>query len=308
MKSKRKGIILAGGNASRLYPLTNSISKQLMPIYDKPMIYYPLSTLLLSGLRDILIITNSRDELAFKNLLGDGSHIGINIEYAIQPFPGGLAQAFLIGEDFIGNDSVALILGDNLFHGNQLRNQLDIAQFQEQGATIFAQRVRNPSRYGVVELDSEGRVLSIEEKPTKPKSNYALTGLYFFDNTVIKRAHKLKPSPRGELEITDIIDSYLNTGDLKIQILGRGLAWLDTGTFDSLNAAGSYIRTLQNRQGMKIGCPEEIAWELNLINNKQLEYLAKKYLNSGYGEYLLNLLFEKENENIKLDKKNVDIN
>ncbi len=302
MVSDRKGIILAGGKGSRLYPLSNVISKQLMPIYDKPMIYYPLSTLMLADIKEILLITNPSDKDSFKKLLGDGSQLGLKIEYAMQENPEGLAQAFLIGEEFIQNSNVALTLGDNLFHGNELLTQLKFANSQKNGATIFAYRVNNPSSYGVVDFDKNGNVLNIQEKPIKPLSNYAVTGLYFYDNTVVERAKLIKPSSRNELEITDLNKSYLESDNLKVQLLGRGLAWLDTGTFDSMNAAGNYIRTLQNRQGMKISCPEEIAWRLNRIDDNQLRSLAKPLLQSGYGKYLLRLLDESESEHIQLER------
>tara|TARA_Y100001968_G_C19408074_1_gene744797 strand:- start:259 stop:1179 length:921 start_codon:yes stop_codon:yes gene_type:complete len=302
MGSDRKGIILAGGKGSRLYPLTNAISKQLMPVYDKPMIYYPLSTLMLAGIKEILIITNPSDKDSFKKLLGDGSQLGLKIDYAIQQNPEGLVQAFLIGEDFIQNSPVALTLGDNLFHGNELLSQLRFANSQKNGATVFAYRVNNPSSYGVVEFDNDGNVLDIQEKPIKPLSNYAVTGLYFYDNTVVSRAKLVKPSARNELEITDLNKSYLESGDIKVQLLGRGLAWLDTGTFDSLNSAGAYIRTLQNRQGMKISCPEEIAWRLKIIDDNQLRSLAQPLLQSGYGKYLLRLLEESASEHIQLER------
>ena len=302
MNLKRKGIILAGGNGSRLYPLSNATSKQLMPLYDKPMIYYPLSTLMLAQIRDILVITKPDYEASFKNLLKDGSHLGLKIEYAVQSNPGGLVEAFLIGEEFIQDSPVTLILGDNLFHGNELLGQLKYANSQKQGATIFGYRVHNPGRYGVINFDKDGNVLEIEEKPIHPRSNYAITGLYFYDNTVVERAKKIKPSLRNELEITDLNNNYLQTNDLKVQLFGRGMAWLDTGTFDSLHSAGSYIRTLQNRQGMKISCPEEIAWRLKIIDDNQLKKLAECSLESGYGEYLLKILQESESEHSQLER------
>ncbi len=302
MISDRKGIILAGGKGSRLYPLSNAISKQLMPVYDKPMIYYPLSTLMLAGIKEILLITNPPDKDSFKNLLGDGSQLGLKIEYSIQENPEGLAQAFLIGEEFIQDSNVALTLGDNLFHGNELVTQLKFANSQRNGATIFAYRVNNPSSYGIVDFDNNGNVLNLQEKPSKPLSNYAVTGLYFYDNTVVERAKLIQPSFRNELEITDLNKSYLESGDLKVKLLGRGLAWLDTGTFDSMNSAGNYIRTLQNRQGMKISCPEEIAWRLKRIDDDQLRSLAEPLLPSGYGKYLLRLLEESESEHIQLER------
>ncbi len=289
--NKRKGIILAGGSGTRLSPITKTISKQLVPIYDKPMIYYPLTTLMLAEINEILIITTPRDRNLFKNLIGDGSELGMQIEYATQPSPDGLAQAFIIGSEFIGDSSVALILGDNLFHGNELIAQLKKAD-KEEGSIIFAYRVNDPNRYGVVEFDDNGRVTNLEEKPTNPKSNYAVTGLYFFDNTVIEKARKIKPSKRGELEITSVIKSYLKESKLKVELLSRGMAWLDTGTFNSLHEASSYIRTIENRQGLKVGCPEEVAWRLGWIDDKQLELLAIKMSKNSYGDYLMKLLKE----------------
>ena len=289
--NKRKGIILAGGSGTRLSPITKTISKQLVPIYDKPMIYYPLTTLMLAEINEILIITTPRDRNLFKNLIGDGSELGMQIEYATQPSPDGLAQAFIIGSEFIGDSSVALILGDNLFHGNELIAQLKKAD-KEEGSIIFAYRVNDPNRYGVVEFDDNGRVTNLEEKPTDPKSNYAVTGLYFFDNTVIEKARKIKPSKRGELEITSVIKSYLKESKLKVELLSRGMAWLDTGTFNSLHEASSYIRTIENRQGLKVGCPEEVAWRLGWIDDKQLELLAIKMSKNSYGDYLMKLLKE----------------
>ena len=302
MNSDRKGIILAGGQGSRLYPLSKAISKQLMPVYDKPMVYYPLSTLMLAGITEILIIINPTELDPFKRLLGDGSHLGLKIKYEIQKRPEGLVQAFLIGEEFIKDSSVALTLGDNLFHGNELLTQLRFANSQKEGATIFAYRVNNPSAYGVVDFDKNGKVLDIQEKPNKPSTNYAVTGLYFYDKTVVERSKLVKPSIRNELEITDLNKIYLETGDLRVQLLGRGLAWLDTGTFESMNSAGTYIRTIQNRQGMKISCPEEIAWRLKLISDNQLIKLAQPLLKSGYGKYLLKLLEESESEHFQLER------
>ncbi len=285
--NSRKGIILAGGTGSRLAPLTYSVSKQLMPVYDKPMIYYPLSTLMLTGIREILIITRNRDLPLFKSLLGDGRNLGIKISYEIQQSPDGIAEAFLIGEEFLDNSKAALILGDNLFHGNDLINQLKIANNNE-GATLFAYPVSDPQRYGVVEFDKKGYALSIEEKPKKPKSNYAVTGLYFYDQTVVEKAKLISPSSRGELEITTLNEIYLREDNLKVEKFGRGIAWLDTGTFDSLQEAGAYIRTLENRQGLKIGCPEEVAWRNNWITNQTLKKLSGQYSNS-YGDYLMQI-------------------
>ncbi len=285
-----KGIILAGGQGTRLYPLTLAVSKQLMPVYDKPMIYYPLSTLMSAGIREILIISTPYDLPNFKKLLGDGSAIGCNFHYIEQPNPEGIAQAFILGEDFIGQDSVALVLGDNIFYGSKLDEQLLQASQNDEGGVIFAYPVSDPERYGVVEFDSEGNAISIEEKPTKPKSNYAVPGIYFYDNTVVEISKNLKPSPRGELEITDVNLEYLKRKNLKVMNMGRGVAWLDTGTVTSLMQAAQFIEVIEQRQGLKIGCIEEIAYQMGFIDAKQLEYLGEKYKKSGYGEYLLRLL------------------
>jgi len=288
----RKGIILAGGSGTRLAPLSAAVSKQLMPVYDKPMIYYPLSTLMLAGIREVLIITTPNDQPAFQRLLGDGSAWGMVIQYAVQPSPDGLAQAFLIGSEFLASSPAALVLGDNLFHGDELVHQLQTTNPKSQGATVFAYPVSDPERYGVVEFDVEGRVISIEEKPKQPRSRYAITGLYFYDETVVERAKQVRPSHRGELEITDLNQLYLNEGLLRVELMGRGMAWLDTGTPDSLHEAASYIRTLEHRQGLKVGAPEEVAWRMNWIDDAQLERLAQPLKKSGYGSYLLKLLSE----------------
>lgn len=289
----RKGIILAGGSGTRLAPLTNSISKQLLPIYDKPLIYYPLTTFMLSGIKEILIITAPNQLNLFKELLGNGSKLGINITYKKQLKPNGIAEAFLIGEEFIGNSHSALILGDNLFHGHHLMSHLKNANQNKEGATIFLYPVNDRERYGIVNFDKQGNIIDIQEKPKKPKSNLAVTGLYLYDETVIDRAKSLKPSSRGELEITSINQSYLNDGLLFAENFGRGMTWLDTGTFDSMHDAGSYIRTLENRQGLKIGCPEEAAWNSGWINDEQLRELALPLMKSSYGSYLENLILNK---------------
>ena len=289
---KRKGIILAGGSGTRLYPLTHSISKQLLPIYDKPMIYHPLTTLMIAGIKDILIINTPHEQALFQQLLGDGSQWGINLNYAVQPDPGGLAQAYIIGEKFVGNDPSCLILGDNIFHGAGMQNLLAKADSRDSGATVFGYRVHDPERYGVAEFNSEGKVIGLEEKPTEPRSNYAVTGLYFYDNHATAIAKDLEPSPRGELEITDLNKKYLEQDKLMVELMGRGYAWLDTGTHDSLNDASNFIATIEKRQGIKIACPEEIAFNNNWINKSKVEELAQPIKKNGYGQYLLNLIKE----------------
>jgi glucose-1-phosphate thymidylyltransferase len=286
----RKGIILAGGSGTRLYPLTYSVSKQLMPVYDKPMIYYPLSTLMLSGITQILVITTPHDHGSFKHLLGDGSQWGICLEYAIQPSPDGLAQAFIIGEDFIRNDPVTLILGDNIFYGEGLSDRLQAIAKKDNDATIFGYYVKNPQRYGVIGFDKDGHVTSLEEKPEISKSNYAATGLYFYDNDVIRIAKQIKPSARGELEITEVNNTYLSQGNLDVELFSRGTAWLDTGTHESLLDAATFIKVVEDRQGLKIACPEEIAFRMKLITAEQLEKLAEPMKKNGYGQYLLDII------------------
>jgi glucose-1-phosphate thymidylyltransferase len=290
-----RGIILAGGTGSRLWPITKAISKQLMPVFDKPMIYYPLSTLVMAGIRDILIITTPEDQAAFQRLLGDGSQFGINLEYTVQPSPDGLAQAFVLGADFIGDDRVALVLGDNIFHGAGLGTQLR-ANAEIDGGLVYAYQVANPTEYGVVEFDEDGHAISIEEKPAKPKSRFAVPGLYFYDNSVVEIARDLKPSARGELEITAVNEHYLKAGKLTVSVLDRGTAWLDTGTFVSLVQASEYVRVIEERQGLKIGCVEEVAWRAGFLSDDRLHELAQPLLKSGYGHYLLNLLEAEGNE------------
>jgi len=285
-----KGIILAGGTGTRLHPITKAVCKQLLPIYDKPMVFYPLTTLMIAGIREVLIITTPRDQEAFKTLLGDGKQLGMIIKYAVQPNPEGLAQAFLIAESFLAGSAAALVLGDNLFHGHDLVPQLISSNKVNDFATVFAYPVSDPERYGVVEFSQAGEVLSIEEKPLNPKSSYAITGLYFYDSTVVERARRVQPSLRGELEITDLNRQYLLDGKLRVELMGRGMAWLDTGTSDSLHEAAAYIRTLEHRQGLKVGCPEEVAWRQGWINSEELEKLAVPLKKSGYGNYLLKVL------------------
>ncbi|WP_394127388.1 glucose-1-phosphate thymidylyltransferase RfbA [Vibrio hepatarius] len=290
-----KGIVLAGGSGTRLYPLTRGVSKQLLPIYDKPMVFYPISTLMLAGIKDILIITTPEDSDGFKRLLGDGSDFGINLEYAIQPSPDGLAQAFIIGEEFIGGDSVCLVLGDNIFYGQSFSKTLKNATERESGATVFGYQVKDPERFGVVEFDADMKVVSIEEKPTNPKSKYAVTGLYFYDNRVVEFAKQVRPSVRGELEITSINEMYLNNDSLNVELLGRGFAWLDTGTHESLHQASSFVQTIEHVQGLKVACLEEIAWRQGWLSSSDIERLAKPMLKNEYGQYLHKLVNDEAN-------------
>ncbi|MCG9544425.1 glucose-1-phosphate thymidylyltransferase RfbA [Vibrio sp. Isolate33] len=294
-----KGIVLAGGSGTRLYPLTRGVSKQLLPIYDKPMVFYPISTLMLAGIKDILIITTPEDNAGFKRLLGDGSDFGINLEYAIQPSPDGLAQAFIIGEEFICDDSVCLVLGDNIFYGQSFSKTLQSAASRESGATVFGYQVKDPERFGVVEFDEQMKAVSIEEKPEAPKSNYAVTGLYFYDNRVVEMAKQVTPSHRGELEITTLNEMYLNDGSLNVELLGRGFAWLDTGTHESLHEASSFVQTIENVQGLKVACLEEIAWRNGWLSDEQVLSLAKPMMKNEYGQYLTRLVSETQNKAVK---------